>query len=74
MRRPRAKHGSTTVTQTGDSGPGRLAQRGKYFVNSGAPESSGSVVEPNTYYGDTLDRADNVKQIVTQGAGGRGNP
>jgi pectate lyase len=58
-----------TVTVTGDSDPGRLVQRNNYFVNSGLPQSAGSVVEPRTYYSYTLDPAQNVKQIVTQGAG-----
>ncbi len=62
--------GNPTYTLYGDSDePGRLIERGNYFVNSGAAQTRGSVVEPNTYYSYTLDAAQSVKQIVTQGAG-----
>ncbi|WP_238434061.1 pectate lyase family protein [Micromonospora tarensis] len=52
-----------------DSGPGRAVQRGNVFVNSGQPETSGTVVEPRTYYPYQLDSATNVPALVTAGAG-----
>jgi len=58
-----------TVIQTGDSDPGRLAQRNNVFVNSGAPQTAGSVSEPSAYYAYTLDNAADVKSIVMAGAG-----
>ncbi|HEX8369663.1 MAG TPA: LamG-like jellyroll fold domain-containing protein [Pyrinomonadaceae bacterium] len=59
-----------TYTFYGDSDePGRLIERNNFFVNSGPVETRGTVTEPGTYYNYTLDPAQNVKQIVTQGAG-----
>jgi pectate lyase len=58
-----------TVIQTGDSDTGRLVQRNNVFVNSGAPQTAGSVSEPSTYYSYTLDNPANVKSIVMAGAG-----
>ncbi|WP_274527222.1 pectate lyase family protein [Micromonospora foliorum] len=52
-----------------DSGPGRAVQRGNVFVNSGQPETAGTVVEPRTYYPYQLDPATNVPALVTGGAG-----
>jgi pectate lyase len=52
-----------------DSGPGRAVQRNNVFVNSGAPETAGTVVEPRTYYAYQLDPAANVPALVTAGAG-----
>ncbi|WP_433308729.1 pectate lyase family protein [Micromonospora sp. CA-269861] len=52
-----------------DSGPGRAVQRGNVFVNSGQPETAGTVVEPRTYYPYQLDPAANVPALVTAGAG-----
>ncbi|BCB82124.1 hypothetical protein GCM10022251_45690 [Phytohabitans flavus] len=52
-----------------DSGPGRLVHRGNTFVNSGTCEAAGSVVEPRTYYGYTLDSAASVPSTVRAGAG-----
>ncbi|MBO4207058.1 pectate lyase family protein [Micromonospora echinofusca] len=52
-----------------DSGPGRAVQRNNIFVNSGAPETSGTVVEPGTYYAYQLDPPTNVPALVTAGAG-----
>ncbi len=58
-----------TVIQTGDSDPGRLVQRNNVFVNSGAPETAGSVGDPRSFYNYTLDPAANVKSIVIAGSG-----
>ncbi len=58
-----------TVIQTGDSDTGRLVERNNVFVNSGAPQTAGSVVEPSAYYNYTLDNPADVKSIVIQGAG-----
>ncbi|BCL12752.1 pectate lyase family protein [Micromonospora sagamiensis] len=52
-----------------DSGPGRAVQRNNVFVNSGTPETAGTVTEPRTYYPYTLDSAANVPALVTAGAG-----
>jgi pectate lyase len=58
-----------TVIQTGNSDPGRLAQRNNVFVSSGMPQTAGSVAEPSAYYSYILDNAADVKLIVTAGAG-----
>lgn len=58
-----------TVTVTGDSDRGRLVQRNNFFVNSGTPESAGTVRDPADYYNYSLDPAHQVKEIVTRGAG-----
>ncbi|GIF15813.1 pectate lyase family protein [Actinoplanes teichomyceticus] len=52
-----------------ESNPGRLVQRANAFVNSGACEAGGTVAEPRTYYGYTLDPATSVPSLVTAGAG-----
>ncbi|MDG4764702.1 pectate lyase [Solwaraspora sp. WMMD406] len=52
-----------------DSGPGRAVQRANIFVDSGVPETTGSVVEPRTYYPYQLDPAADVPALVRAGAG-----
>ncbi|WDZ84162.1 hypothetical protein [Micromonospora cathayae] len=52
-----------------DSDPGRAVERQNVYVNSGTPETSGTVVEPRTYYPYTLDPASTVPALVTAGAG-----
>ncbi|MGK5676682.1 hypothetical protein ACSNOB_28060 [Micromonospora sp. URMC 106] len=52
-----------------DSGPGRAVQRHDVYVNSGVPETNGTVVEPGTYYPYTLDPAAEVPALVTAGTG-----
>ncbi|GII81682.1 pectate trisaccharide-lyase [Sphaerisporangium rufum] len=52
-----------------DSGPGRAVARNNVFVNSGAPETSGTVVEPRTYYSYTVDAPSTVPAAVRAGAG-----
>ncbi|MGI5148878.1 pectate lyase family protein [Plantactinospora sp. CA-294935] len=52
-----------------DSGPGRAVQRNNIFVNSGVPETAGSVVEPRTYYAYQLDAPAGVPASVRAGAG-----
>jgi pectate lyase len=51
------------------SGPGRLVERNNVYVNSGLPETAGSVVEPRTYYPYILDNPADVPTIVRNGAG-----
>jgi pectate lyase len=53
------------------AGPtGRMVQRSNVFVGmSGAPDVGGSVIEPSTYYGYSLQNASDIKTIVMQGAG-----
>ncbi|WP_440104301.1 pectate lyase family protein [Streptosporangium sp. H16] len=52
-----------------DSGPGRAVQRDNVYVNSGTPETSGTVVEPRTFYAYTLDAPAGVPSAVRAGAG-----
>ncbi|WP_196468580.1 polysaccharide lyase family 1 protein [Planomonospora sp. ID91781] len=51
------------------SGPGRVVERDNVYVNSGVPETAGTVVEPRTYYPYTVDDPAAVPAIVTAGAG-----
>jgi pectate lyase len=53
----------------GDSGPGRVVQRGNVFAGSGVPQTAGTVQEPRTFYPYTLDNAADVPRIVRAGAG-----
>ncbi|WP_068922857.1 pectate lyase family protein [Planobispora rosea] len=52
-----------------DSGPGRAVQRNNIYVDSGAPETAGTVVEPRTYYAYTVDDPAGVPSAVRAGAG-----
>ncbi|OLF16370.1 pectate lyase family protein [Actinophytocola xanthii] len=52
-----------------DSGPGRLVERDNVYVNSGTPETAGTVTEPRTYYAYTLDDPAQVPAIVRAGVG-----
>jgi len=52
-----------------DSGPGRVVERNNVYVNSGTPQTAGTVVEPRTYYAYTVDNPANVPAIVTAGVG-----
>ncbi|GAA2911758.1 pectate trisaccharide-lyase [Streptosporangium fragile] len=52
-----------------DSGPGRAVQRNNIYVNSGTPETAGTVVEPNTYYAYTVGNPADVPSLVQAGAG-----
>ncbi|MFI6507800.1 polysaccharide lyase family 1 protein [Streptosporangium sp. NPDC050855] len=52
-----------------DSGPGRAVQRNNIFVNSGTPETAGTVVEPRTFYAYTVDPPAGVPASVRSGAG-----
>ncbi|RVX45231.1 pectate lyase [Nonomuraea polychroma] len=52
-----------------ESDPGRVVERRNVYVNSGAPETAGSVVEPGTYYAYTLDDPATVPAKVQAGAG-----
>ncbi|GIF75218.1 pectate lyase family protein [Asanoa siamensis] len=62
-----------TLVGYADSDPGTLVQRNNVFVGSGSPQSSGSTA--GIPYSYQLDNANNVKSIVTSGAGaGRINP
>ena len=58
------------VTNTYAGPSGRCVARNNVFVGeSGAPDCSGTVQEPSTYYSYTLDDPNQVKSIVTAGAG-----
>jgi pectate lyase len=58
------------VTNTYAGPAGRCVARNNVFVGeSGAPDCSGTVQEPSTYYAYTLDDPNQVKSIVTAGAG-----
>ncbi|MEW9553688.1 polysaccharide lyase family 1 protein [Nonomuraea sp. NPDC050783] len=52
-----------------ESAPGRVVERRNLYVNSGAPETAGTVVEPGTYYPYTLDDPATVPARVQAGAG-----
>lgn len=52
-----------------DSGPGRAVERNNIYVNSGAPETNGVVVEPRTYYPYSVDSPASVPASVSAGAG-----
>jgi pectate lyase len=51
------------------SGPGRLVARNNVLVNSGTPETAGTVTEPRTFYPYTLDDPADVPAIVRAGVG-----
>jgi len=48
---------------------GRIVQRQNVFVNSDAPFSSGSVMEPSRFYSYRLENPNNIPAIVRRGAG-----
>ncbi|MEV0325656.1 pectate lyase [Micromonospora echinospora] len=52
-----------------DSAPGRVVERNNLYVNSGTPETAGTVVEPRTYYPYTVDSPASVPATVTAGVG-----
>ncbi|HEX8632465.1 MAG TPA: pectate lyase [Catenuloplanes sp.] len=52
-----------------DSGPGRAVERNNIYVNSGRPETTGTVVEPRTFYPYTVDPPASVPGGVRAGAG-----
>ncbi|MFF7858098.1 right-handed parallel beta-helix repeat-containing protein [Streptomyces sp. NPDC007904] len=52
-----------------DSGPGRVVERNNLYVNSGAPQTLGTVVEPRTFYTYTLDAPSTVPTTVRAGVG-----
>jgi pectate lyase len=54
----------------GSSSDGDLVQRNNVFVNSGSPETSGSV--PSPPYSYSLDNASSIPSIVSSGAGANG--
>jgi pectate lyase len=54
-----------------ESAPGRVVERGNVYVNSGVPETAGTVVEPRTFYSYQPDPAAAVPALVTAGAGVR---
>jgi len=56
-----------TLVGYADSDPGTLVQRNNVFVGSGSPQSAGGV--GSIPYSYQLDNANNVKSIVTGGAG-----
>ncbi|GGN13917.1 pectate lyase [Actinoplanes campanulatus] len=58
------------VTNTYAGPSGRCVARNNVFVGeSGAPDCSGTVQEPSSYYSYTLDDPNQVKAIITAGAG-----
>jgi pectate lyase len=58
-----------SVSGYADSGPGRAVARNNIFVNSGTPETGGTVVEPRTYYQYTVDNPSGVPAAVRARAG-----
>jgi pectate lyase len=51
------------------SGPGRVVERNNIYVNSGTPQTAGTVVEPRTYYSYTVDNPASVPAMVSAGVG-----
>ncbi|HEX8628434.1 MAG TPA: right-handed parallel beta-helix repeat-containing protein [Catenuloplanes sp.] len=51
------------------SGPGRVVERNNRYVNSGVPQTAGTVVEPRTYYSYTVDNPATVPATVRAGVG-----
>ncbi|GGK89805.1 pectate trisaccharide-lyase [Planomonospora parontospora subsp. parontospora] len=62
-------HPLVSASGYADSGPGRAVQRNNVYVNSGVPETAGTVVEPRTYYPYTVDDPSTVPAKVRSGAG-----
>jgi pectate lyase len=58
---------SPTLTQYGSSPSGYVVERDNEYVNSGSPETSGSV--PEVTYSYTPDKASDIPSIVSNGAG-----
>jgi pectate lyase len=59
-----------TVIRFGDSPePGRLVERDNLYINSGKPETRGTVAEPRDAYRYTLEKTSDVARIVKEGAG-----
>ena len=52
-----------------ESGPGRVVERNNIYVNSGTPQTAGTVVEPRTYYSYTVDNPATLPTIVPAGVG-----
>jgi pectate lyase len=52
-----------------ESGPGRVVQRNNIYVGSGTPQTLGTVVEPRTFYGYTIDDPASVPRLVQAGVG-----
>jgi pectate lyase len=52
-----------------ESGPGRVVERNNIYEGSGTPQTAGTVVEPRTYYGYTVDNPASVPSVVPAGAG-----
>ncbi|MGI5213503.1 pectate lyase family protein [Plantactinospora sp. CA-290183] len=52
-----------------ESGPGRVVERNNRYVNSGTPQTAGTVVEPRTYYPYTVDDPATVPTTVPNGVG-----
>jgi pectate lyase len=52
-----------------ESAPGRVVERNNVYVNSGTPQTAGTVVEPGTYYRYTLDNPASIPDIVRNGVG-----
>ncbi|MEI8408862.1 MULTISPECIES: pectate lyase family protein [unclassified Kribbella] len=61
--------GSTVVTQTGDSPQGNVKLLNNWLANSGTPASRNSASVAAIPYSYVVDAAENVKSLVTGGAG-----
>ncbi|MFD1146154.1 pectate lyase family protein [Saccharothrix hoggarensis] len=51
------------------SGPGRVVERDNVYVNSGTPQTLGTVVEPRTYYAYTPDNPSTLPSTIPAGVG-----
>ena len=52
-----------------DSGPGRVVERNNVYVNSGAPQTAGTVADPASYYQYRVDDPRTIPSIVPAGVG-----
>ncbi|NOT59022.1 MAG: pectate lyase, partial [Acidobacteria bacterium] len=57
------------ITINGPTDAGRAVERLNIYVRSGSPITGGAVIEPYTFYSYVLDKAEDVRGAVAQGAG-----
>ena len=57
------------ITINGPTEAGRAVERQNVYVRSGTPIVGGAVIEPRMFYGYVLDQAEDVRALVTRGAG-----
>ena len=65
----RERGATRSTSATTRAGPGRVVERNNRYVNSGTPQTAGSVVEPRTYYPYTVDDPATLPTTVPAGVG-----